>query len=157
VGIHYWVIFHSIGFWWERVVVSKRQYSDNDKASALAALDANKGNVNRTAQQLDIPRKTLEMWAANRHLSADVANIRQEKKASLAEKFEELAEKLVDDLIARVGQGKFVEEATAAAIAIDKMQLLKGNPTAISKDVSERTNEERAARILELVKPAKAA
>ena len=135
--------------------MSKRQYSDSDKAGALAALDANEGNVNRTAKQIGLPRKTLAMWASNRHLSADVADIRQEKKISLAEKFEELAEKLVDDLIARVGEGKFVEEATAAAIATDKMQLLRGSPTAISKDVSERTNEERAARILELVKPAK--
>ena len=137
--------------------MSKRQYSDNDKASALAALDANGGNVSGTARQLKIPRTTLLEWEATRGISADVPNIRQEKKESLAEKFEQLAEKLVDDLIARVGEGKFVEEATAAAIATDKMQLLRGSPTAISKDVSERTNEERAARILELVKPAKTA
>ena len=137
--------------------MGKRQYSDNDKASALAALDANGGNVSATARQLKIPRTTLLEWEASRGISVDVPNIRQEKKASLAEKFEALAEKLVDDLIARVGEGKFVEEATAAAIATDKMQLLRGSPTAISKDVSERTNEERAARILELVKPAKTA
>lgn len=137
--------------------MSKRQYSDNDKATALSILDANGGNVNQTAKQIGIPRKTLEMWANNRHLSADVADIRQEKKASLAEKFQELADKLVDDLIRRVGEGKFVEQATAAAIAVDKMQLLKGAPTAISKDVSNVTNEDRANRILELVKPGKAA
>jgi hypothetical protein len=133
----------------------KRQYTDNDKAGALAALDANNGNVNRTARQIGIPRTTLIEWMYNRHVSSDVSDIRQEKKVSLAEKFEQLAEKLVDDLIIRVGQGKFVEEATAAAIAIDKMQLLRGAPTSIS-DVTQHTNEERAARILELVKPAKA-
>jgi len=136
--------------------VGKRQYSDSDKAGALAALDANGGNVNRTARQLQIPRTTLTEWMSDRHISDDVPDIRQEKKASLAEKFAELAERLVDDLINRVGEGKFVEEATAAAIATDKMQLLRGAPTSISKDVSERTHEERATRILELVKPVKA-
>lgn len=136
--------------------MGKRQYSDSDKAGALAALDANGGNVNRTARQLQIPRTTLTEWMSDRHISDDVPDIRQEKKASLAEKFAELAERLVDDLINRVGEGKFVEEATAAAIATDKMQLLRGAPTSISKDVSERTHEERATRILELVKPVKA-
>lgn len=135
--------------------MSKRQYSDSEKASALAALDANGGNVNQTAKQLSIPRKTLAMWASNRHLSADVADIRQEKKKELSEKLEDLAHAIVDILPAKLESTPVRDLAGALIVAVDKMQLLKGAPTNISKDVSERSNEERAARILELVRPAK--
>ena len=136
--------------------MSKRQYSDSDKAAALAALDANDGNVNRTAKQVRVPRKTLAMWASNRHLSADVADIRQEKRKELSERLEDLAHTLVDILPDKLPAASVRDLAGALIVAVDKMQLLKGAPTAISKDVSERTNEERAARILELVRPAKA-
>jgi hypothetical protein len=95
------------------------------------------------------------MWAANRHLSADVANIRQEKRKELSEKLEDLAHALVDMLPSKLPQTSVRDLAGVLIVAVDKMQLLKGAPTAISKDVSERTNEERAARILELVRPAK--
>lgn len=154
--IHHWIDLLLFGSG-KGVVVSKRQYSDNDKAGALVALDANEGNVNRTAKQLGVPRKTLAMWADNRHLSADVADIRQEKKKELSEKLEDLAHSLVDMLPSKLPQASVRDLAGALIVAVDKMQLLKGAPTAISKDVTERTNEERAARILELVKPAKVA
>jgi hypothetical protein len=97
------------------------------------------------------------MWARNRHLSADVADIRQEKRKELSDRLEDLAHTLVDILPAKLPAASVRDLAGALIVAVDKMQLLKGAPTAISKDVSERTNEERAARILELVRPAKTA
>jgi hypothetical protein len=137
--------------------VSKRQYSDNEKGAALAALDANDGNVSRTAKQLKIPRTTLLEWIADRHVSNDVSDIRQEKRKELSERLEDLAHTLVDILPDKLPAASVRDLAGALIVAVDKMQLLKGAPTAISKDVSERTNEERAARILELVRPAKTA
>src|SRR5687768_17475238 len=135
--------------------MSKRQYSDNEKGAALAALDANDGNVNRTARQLSIPRTTLLEWIAARHVSSDVSDIRHDKRKELSDRLEELAHTLVDILPAKLPAASVRDLAGALIVAVDKMQLLKGSPTSISKDVSERTNEERAARILELVKPAK--
>jgi len=137
--------------------MGKRQYSDREKASALAALDANGGNVNQTARQLAIPRKTLALWASSRHLSADVADIRHEKRKELGERLEDLAHTLVDLLPDKLPSASVRDLAGALIVAVDKMQLLKGAPTAISKDVSNVTNEDRANRILELVKPGKAA
>ena len=136
--------------------MGKRQYSDNEKGAALAALDANDGNVSRTAKQLKIPRTTLLEWIADRHVSSDVSDIRQEKRKELSDRLEDLAHTLVDILPAKLPTASVRDLAGALIVAVDKMQLLKGAPTAISKDVSERSNEERAARILELVKPAKA-
>jgi hypothetical protein len=37
---------------------ARRSYSDEQKAVALAGLDANTGNVARTARQLGLPRTT---------------------------------------------------------------------------------------------------
>lgn len=37
-------------------------YSEEDRVNALATLEANGGNVKRTAQQLGIPRGTLITW-----------------------------------------------------------------------------------------------
>ena len=137
--------------------MSKRQYSDSEKGAALAALDANAGNVSLTARQLKIPRTTLLEWIADRHVSDDVSDIRHEKRKELSERLEDLAHTLVDLLPAKLPEASVRDLAGALIVAVDKMQLLKGAPTAINKDVSERTNEERATRILELVRPAKTA
>lgn len=142
-------------------VVNKRQYSDNDKAVALATLDANGGNIRQTARVLKLPESTLTDWSNGRGACPEVTEIRQVKKGQLAEKLEEVAHALTDNILLRA-QSDFSlltplkDFAVSLGIAIDKMQVLKGEPTSISKDVTERTNEERAARILELVKPAKA-
>lgn len=113
-------------------------YSDRQKAEALAALDSNKGNVSRTAKEINIPRKTLEMWAKARGVNNDVAEIRQHKKSDLADIFENIArtylgEAAKDDKIAKTS-GK--DAIIAAATATDKMRLLRELPTDITKHTS---------------------
>src|SRR6185369_2344931 len=67
----------------------KRQYSDEEKALALVALDFNGGNLHRTARELTIPRKTLAAWAAGRNQHPDVAKKRQLQGNDLADRLEE--------------------------------------------------------------------
>jgi len=116
--------------------MARREWSDSEKATALAALDANGGNVSHTARQLGIPRMTLADWAAGR-VTDDVTELRQEKKESLADAFEALARKLV------AGVGVWVDQrleegcnpatvGTTLGIVVDKMQLLRGDPTHIA-------------------------
>lgn len=141
-------------------VVTKRQYSDNDKAIALATLDANNGNIRQSAKILRLPESTLTDWANNKGVCPEVTEIREEKKTELSQKLEAVAHALTDNILLRAQSDFSVltplkDFAVSLGIAVDKMQVLKGEPTSISKDVSERTNEERAARILELVRPAK--
>ena len=141
----------------------KRQYTDNDKAAALAALDANKGNLSKTAKQLGIPRQTIQEWAAGRNHNRSVPDLRQVKKRDLAEKLEEAADALLDNILARARSETSVavplkDFATAMGIAIDKMQLLKGEPTSINKTLTDEERATKAAEILErgklrLVKP----
>lgn len=110
----------------------RKQYSDKDKASALAVLDANNGNLSATAKLTGVPRKTLADWAKGR-VVPEVAELRHEKKEELADVFERVAYKYLaraekDDVIDNTTGNSAV---TTAAVAVDKMRLLRGLPTEI--------------------------
>jgi len=129
-----------------------RNYSDSEKAAALVALDFCGGNESEASRKVGIPRKTLHEWAEERGVTPDVAEIRQEKKADLADALEDLAFNLVGKLLSS-------EKASGVdlGIVVDKMLLLRGEPNSISKDVTHATPEQRRARILQLVEKAKVA
>lgn len=61
-------------------MAAKKQHTDTEKAAALAALDANGGNVSKTAKQIGIARQTLQEWAHNHNINKDVPELRQVKK-----------------------------------------------------------------------------
>ncbi len=61
----------------------RRVYSDEERATALAALDGNGGNRQRTARQLGIPRKTLATRASGA-VHPVVADLRHQKKTRTA-------------------------------------------------------------------------
>lgn len=128
---------------------ARRSYTDRDKAAALAALDINGGNESETARQLGIPRITLHEWAEGR-VNRDVSEFRREKKAELAEILEELALNLAEKML-RSDRASGVD----LGIVIDKLLLLRGEPNAISKEVTHTSPERRRERILELVEKAK--
>lgn len=109
----------------------KRRYSDEDKATALAALDANGGNVLKTARALKIPHKTLDEWAKGRNQVPEVADLRNEKKGELSARYEAVIHELVDVLADKRANASLKDVATAIGILTDKMQLLRGRPTAI--------------------------
>ncbi|HYD00890.1 MAG TPA: hypothetical protein VEB22_06650 [Phycisphaerales bacterium] len=111
----------------------KRQYSDSDKATALAALDANGGNVRRTARETGIPEKTIADWRDGRGVVPEVAEIREEKKEALGDVFERVSRLYLERALSEdaVSETKGKDAVIAAATAADKMQLLRGRPTAI--------------------------
>jgi len=106
--------------------MSKRQYSDEDKATALSAVDANGGNVKLTARQLGIPHKTLDDWAKGRNQNPTVADLRTKKRGSLADKFEHLAHLLVDAMPGKIAQATLSQCAITSGIAVDKAVRLRG-------------------------------
>jgi transposase-like protein len=108
----------------------QRRYSDREKATALAVLDANNGDALATARQTGIPRSTIRHWVSG-NVSADVAGLRQEKKAELSARLDELAHALVGDLLqeSKRSQASYKDLATAMGIAIDKARLLRGQST----------------------------
>ncbi len=108
----------------------QRTYSDADKAKALIALDLNGGNVKYTAEQLNIPRITLHSWKEGEYLNDDVLAIRHNKTKDLADKFESLAHLYIGQAIQTVDSAKGTNAITGAAVAVDKMRLLRDQSTA---------------------------
>ncbi len=111
----------------------RRQYTDEEKAEALAALDANAGNVARTARQIGIPRTTLQSWANQRGTNEGVTKLRHQKKGELADALEKLARKLIEVASEKIADATLQQVMTSVGIAIDKMQLLRNQPTAIEQ------------------------
>lgn len=109
-------------------MVQRRSFSDNDKAAALAALDANGGNVLRTAKQLNVPRSTLQEWA-NGRVSHDVPELRQQKRQDLHSLFMDEIYAIAELLPTKRHEATYSQLATAAGIFTDKVQLLTGKAT----------------------------
>ena len=103
---------------------ARRSYSDEQMAVALAGLDANAGNVARTARQLGLPRKTLDQWAKGR-VHPGVANLRHQKKEELADRLDVLAGRLVAAMPSKIAGASLRELAVAVGILIDKLVLLR--------------------------------
>jgi hypothetical protein len=120
-------------------MAAKRRYSDLERAGALAALAANAGDVSKTARALGMPRKTLAHWAKEQVKGEALAKDCQEKKRDLADLFEDLARAILGVSLRQVDLLPIDKALVAAGIAVDKMLLLRGEPTAIY----EQRNDER--------------
>lgn len=134
--------------------MSKRSYSDKEKATALAALDANEGNVAKTAKTIGIPRKTLSEWAVDRFVNEDVAEIRLDKKKELADELEDLAYQLVGAIprFVRSPFTKLQEVANTLGIAIEKCELLRGRPTGRTEIVPGENRQWAESQLLEVMR-----
>jgi hypothetical protein len=132
-----------------------RRYSDSERAAALAALDANGGNVRKTAKQIGVPRKTLEEWSAG-HCHPEVQEIRKECRATLAERFEQIIHQILDVMPGKIADSGLQQLVVTAAIAVDKMQLLKGANQSGNSGKPALTNEQRIAAITGLLAGGKA-
>ncbi len=114
-------------------MATKRRYSDDDRANALAALAANGGNQKRTANQLGIPQQTLSEWV-NGNVHPEATEHSERKKLPLAEAFDALARKCMDGITdADIKGATLWEKVKAAATCVDKRQLLLGKATQITQ------------------------
>jgi transposase-like protein len=119
--------------------MSRRKYSDVEKAEAIAAVKSNNGNIFRTSQELNIPWTTLADWVKGEHgINPGVTELREQKEEELATICERVARKYLEQaenpwaIYATPGN----QAMMTAAVAIDKNRLLLGQPTSISADVS---------------------
>lgn len=134
-------------------MAERRRYSDDERASALAALAANKGNVELTARQLGMPVETLRCWArGTRH--PESMQMRDEKKAPLADALEDLARKLAASMLGKVDSASLPQQAVALGIACEKMQLLRGKATSISGTAADDMTDDQLAAIASAHPPA---
>jgi hypothetical protein len=108
----------------------RRTYSTEDKATALLLLDLNRGNVKRAAQVAGIPRKTLAQWKDGKGVSAEVVSLHYARGSDLADRFEHFIHLMLDSISPqKIAEMTGLEAVKASAILVDKMQLLRGQPT----------------------------
>lgn len=127
----------------ERGIHIRKRYSDREKAEALAIFDAC-GTLTETARVTGIPTSTLNPWIlAQRGVNPDISLLRQGKQldtVDLAAKFDRIAHLATSHVISRLEDPKKANKVqiphlmTAAGIATDKMQLLRGQPTSITEE-----------------------
>lgn len=132
----------------------KQQYSENEKSAVLAHLEANNGNSSKTARETGVLRQTIDRWKEGIGITSDVQQMLHVKKEELRDLHKLIAVKALGLLQNKLADCSAAQLSTIAAISTDKMQVLSGEPDSITKDVTKHSNEDRANRILELVKPA---
>lgn len=110
--------------------VTKRQYTEDDKATALVLYEANGKNALRTARELEIPEPTLRKWVKGEGVTNGVVQKKDQKRVDLSAGLEEVARKLIRAMPEKIADATLQQIATSLGITIDKMQLLRGEPTA---------------------------
>jgi len=129
-------------------------YSEDFKVGALAMLRVNDNNITKTATQLGLPRVTLRAWAHRLSgiTQAVEAKIPQHVK-SLADRLDEIAHLCCDAIPGKIEKAALSQVSVSLAIAVDKMRLLRDQPTAITQDL---TTEQRVEALKDLLDAARA-
>lgn len=113
-----------------------RDYPEELKAAVISAIQANGGNVLATARLFNVPRDTVNYWWNN---SERFAEIQQTSALSLADKLESIAHSNVDSLATHdLAIVPYSDKARALGVIIDKMQLLRGEPTSITTNIERQ-------------------
>lgn len=124
-------------------MANKRRYTDEERANAVVMLQSqgypdNTKALADVAKYLKIPRSTLKGWADGKH-NPPPDEISTSKKKDLAELFEGAAHLFVGHAtrpeVVELMSGQ--QAMTSAAIAVDKMRLLRGLPTEIVQIIPE--------------------
>ncbi len=108
-----------------------KAYSEDDRATALAFLEANKGNLSKTARQTGISRNTIRYWSSGGAINDKTVESSTHKKGDLAGLWEREAEAALEQAtgIRSAGDANYRDLITAAAIATDKARTLRGTIT----------------------------
>jgi len=113
-------------------------YTDQDKAAALAYLQSKGWRIAEAARDLGVPKSTLQGWAAGEWLPPAVREKYGEIKESLSSKLENIAHQLIDAIPDTIPNASLKDLGAILAVVIDKMRLLREEPTAITESMDRR-------------------
>jgi transposase-like protein len=121
----------------------RRIYTDEFRAAALAALDAEggmskPGSIPSVAKQLDMPESTLWGWAKGRN-NPPPSNLRTLKSNELSNLIKKEIGEILEDMPGKRTEADYKAMGTVLGIMVDKLQLLTGKPTEISEEVEQVT------------------
>lgn len=120
----------------EKRAASYRDYPIELKAAVIAAIEQNGGNVLATSKLFNLPRDTVNYWWQH---SDRFVELKQTSGLCLADKLENVAHTYVDSLADHdLSIVAARDKAAVANIAIQNMQLLRGQPTSISESIERQ-------------------
>lgn len=127
------------------------KYTDEQRAEALAALEANGGNLSATHRVTGYPISTIKRWRDEP--DPRLADLGNRKKADLSDKLEEIAYALADAIPGKIDAASLQTIAVSLGITIDKLRLLKGEATEVTEVRGSDARRELAERIARLTTP----
>jgi transposase-like protein len=130
----------------------RREYTDHEKANALALLAVSR--VEDVHAATGIPLGTLKDW--KRKPPRGALELQPEKEASLADELRHAARALVGAIPSKIADAPLNHTAIALGIIFDKLQLLEGKPTSIDEVRDALSDDDRAARVAALLDRARA-
>jgi transposase-like protein len=128
-----------------------RNYSDEEKAAALEALNLCGGNYAEAERATGIGESTLRWWAKGDGVSDAIFADFAAKKAARATATvralnARLAEALFDE--SKIESARYGELVTAFGVTFDKLRLMDSQPTAITESRSDAQLREKAEELL---------
>jgi hypothetical protein len=134
---------------------TRRIYSEEQIASALAIYDSC-GSLTETERLTGIPDSTLSQWLyGERRNLGKIPQLRNEQGQNLIRDFQQIAQEACRVGLSRLKNPRkankipFIQLMNGAGIAVDRYQLLSGQPTSISGSVM--SDDERRLRLAELI------
>lgn len=111
----------------------RNRYDDEFRASAVVTLEvegypSQRGSLERASKILNVPARTLSRWF-NGEQNPPPDRIVNEKKEELHIELEKVAYLLAEAMPDKIPGANLQQVATSLGITIDKMQLLRGQPT----------------------------
>lgn len=107
------------------------RYSDDEKAAALALLEQSGGNTAIVSYLTGISQRQVQRFANGEQISDRAYELVADKKAALSDCWHELLIKGLAVAHRNIEDCTAAQACTIAAIAADKMLLLRGDPTEI--------------------------
>ncbi len=103
----------------------RQQYTEEDRATALAFLDACAGNLERAAKHTGIPRNTIRYWRDGGGLTEPVSELRQQKRSDFKKRWQDEADAALTAAAKIRYEASYRDLITAAAVATDKIIALE--------------------------------
>lgn len=121
--------------------MSRRVYTDEDKAKGLALLAVHEGNIKRTARELDIPINTVRAWkqaAEKDNLPVAVGEALPAVAEDFVADFGRVRDKALLELERQIENGDVKGQAlvTAVGVLTDKIRVAEGLATSRNEHVN---------------------
>ena len=143
---------------------SGSQYTDEQRQQAIANYIVT-GNITKTAELVNIPRRTINQWKLSEWWDAAVAKMRLEKHDELDANLSNIIHSATEALSERIASGDaYIDKegevrlkpmsgrdlATVTGIIFDKRQIMRNLPTSIKAESTDARLNSLAEKVREL-------